>query len=225
MSFIDYFETELGFDKKCPLTELEKDVVRKSLVELDSQEHSGFSASFLIGILRNILKEVPVITKPLVEAHLKVKGQYWEPSPDDIRFVSTVEDEIDFENLMKQCIKGVIDLLFLHPEINHKVVLMYTIRAFSFKPLSALTGEEDEWMEISDDCKQNKRCSSVFLNNGVPSDIDKIFFRRSDGTCFTKTGPGSEVNNITFPYVVPDRYEKRDAETGAVISEAQYFTL
>lgn len=69
-----------------------------------------------------------------------------------------------------------------------------------FKPLGPLTGEPSEWVDHGE-CKQNKRCSHVFIQadrfDGQAYDIDAVVFREPSGTCFT--GRGS-AQPITFPY-------------------------
>lgn len=67
-------------------------------------------------------------------------------------------------------------------------------RLLAGKPLSPLTGEDDEWVNVSmgsaDECFQNRRCSSVFK--------DKRFF---DGKrAYDINRRGREREAITFPY-------------------------
>lgn len=82
----------------------------------------------------------------------------------------------------------------------------YTINMFErlamFKPVTPLTGEDDEWIKINDSTWQNKRCSSVFKNDsGQAYDIEgKIFSRDGGETWFTSSD--SHVD-ITFPYTPP----------------------
>lgn len=63
-------------------------------------------------------------------------------------------------------------------------------RLVNGKPLTALTGEDDEWTDVSEangsPMWQNRRCGSVFKDNKAAWDIDK---------------PGHRVP-ITFPYKV-----------------------
>lgn len=101
-------------------------------------------------------------------------------------------------------------------------------RLLSFKPLSPLTGRDDEWTEVTEMSGyphfQNKRCGSVFKDGqtGDAYDIDgKVFWewfkdeetgepRKSYYTGFESRVP------VTFPYIVPDEpiyeYRKSDAE-------------
>jgi hypothetical protein len=77
-------------------------------------------------------------------------------------------------------------------------------RLLNFEPLSPLTGEADEWNEVSDGVFQNRRCAHIFKDglDGQAYDSQGKVFREPSGACFT--GRESRVN-ITFPYVVPDR--------------------
>lgn len=103
-------------------------------------------------------------------------------------------------------------------------------KLMKFKPLSPLTGDDDEWHDVSEMAGtihyQNKRCSSVFKDgkDGEAYDIDgKVFWewiRTEDGREIKSyyTGRESRVP-VTFPYTVPDEpiYEYRysDAEPPA----------
>jgi hypothetical protein len=99
-------------------------------------------------------------------------------------------------------------------------------KLLDFKPLTPLTGEDDEWVNVSsrggDIHYQNKRRSSVFKHaNGEVYDIDgKVFwdwFKNEDGNAVKSyyTCRESRVP-VTFPYVVPDKpiyeYRHSDAE-------------
>lgn len=100
-------------------------------------------------------------------------------------------------------------------------------RLLCFKPLSPLTGEDDEWNEVSEISGythfQNKRCSSIFKDgkDGEAYDIDgKVFWNwYTDPDTNEKyksyyTSRDSRVP-VTFPYAVPDEpiYEFRESES------------
>lgn len=77
-----------------------------------------------------------------------------------------------------------------------------------FDPIGPLTGDDDEWMDISDSygsrCWQNTRCGRVFKGeDGRAYDIDGRVFREASGVCFT--GQGSRVY-VTFPYAPTTEY-------------------
>jgi len=100
-------------------------------------------------------------------------------------------------------------------------------KLLSFKPLTPLTGEDDEWCDVSEysgtTTYQNKRCSSVFKEGkgGEAYNIDgKVFwewYKDEDGNPFKSyyTSRDSRVT-VTFPYTAPDKpiyeYRQSDAE-------------
>lgn len=106
--------------------------------------------------------------------------------------------------------KAILDLIELFASQGHSgFTASYTINAFNrlarFKPLSPLTGKDDEWNEISPGLYQNKRYSAVFKDkDGTAYNIE--------GKVFTDDGELWYMNmdsrvNVTFPYVVPDKPE------------------
>ena len=100
-------------------------------------------------------------------------------------------------------------------------------KLLSFKPLTPLTGEDDEWCDVSEysgtTTYQNKRCSSVFKEgkDGEAYNIDgKVFwewYKDEDGNAF-KSYYGCRDSRVpvTFPYTVPEEpiyeYRHSDAE-------------
>ncbi len=80
-------------------------------------------------------------------------------------------------------------------------------RLLRFKPLTALTGEEEEWNDLEWGAWQNKRCSSVFKHeDGTVRDVDGIVVSDNGGiTWFT----GKDFQKlITFPYTPPVKPER-----------------
>ncbi len=68
----------------------------------------------------------------------------------------------------------------------------------NWEPLTPLTGDDDEWNEVSDGVFQNKRCSRVFKDgDGRAYDIQGKVFREPDGASYTSRD--SRVY-VTFPY-------------------------
>jgi len=114
-----------------------------------------------------------------------------------------------------------------HSGFSAKYAINILSKLMSFKPLSPLTGEDDEWVDVSEMSGtphyQNKRRSSVFKDgkDGEAYDIDgKVFwewYKNKEGklsktyyTCRESRVP------ITFLYEVPDKpiyeYRHSDAE-------------
>ena len=82
-------------------------------------------------------------------------------------------------------------------------------RLASFKPLSPLTGAEDEWVEVAENLEQNKRCPTVFRknkNNGYAYDIATFVYTRDNGKTWVRIP--SDQKLIEFPYSVPDEPTK-----------------
>ena len=78
-----------------------------------------------------------------------------------------------------------------------------------FEPLCPLTGDDNEWAEVSEGVWQNKRCSHVFKEaDGRAYDIDGRIFREPNGACFTNRN--SRVY-VTFPYTPTRVYLDVDA--------------
>ena len=72
-----------------------------------------------------------------------------------------------------------------------------------YEPLTPLTGDDDEWMEIGDNKYQNVRCSHVFKDNGKAYDIQGRIFREPNGVSFTSRDSHTP---ITFPYTPVSEY-------------------
>jgi len=99
-------------------------------------------------------------------------------------------------------------------------------KLLAFQPLTPLTGEDDEWMDVYEEndgttVYQNKRKSSVFKTHRGAYDIDgKLFWEwHTNETTGEKTkiyfsGYGCAMP-VEFPYTPPDEpiYEYRDTET------------
>ena len=114
-----------------------------------------------------------------------------------------------------------------HSGFSASYAISILTKLMDFKPLSPLTGEDDEWVKHdygNDITYQNKRRSSVFKDaDGSCYDIDgKVFWEwcmpyeegekpyKSYYTCRESRVP------VTFPYIVPEKpeyvYRHSDAE-------------
>ncbi|MBP3886848.1 MAG: hypothetical protein J6F30_04230 [Cellulosilyticum sp.] len=95
-----------------------------------------------------------------------------------------------------------------HTNMSASIVIQLVDRLWSWKPLTSLTGEDDEWTDDLDptgDKWQNKRYSAVFKNKetGECYDIEGRIFAEPNGVTFTCRQ--SRVP-IEFPYMPPDKY-------------------
>ena len=106
--------------------------------------------------------------------------------------------------------KAILDLIELFASQDHSgftapYVAGKFYRLAMFKPISPLTGEDDEWMEVGTGVFQNKRYSAVFKDkDGTAYNIEGKAFT-DDGEVWY-TSRDSRVN-VTFPYAVPDKPE------------------
>ena len=102
----------------------------------------------------------------------------------------------------------ILEMLTVFSEQGHSGTSAGYVRArldklLDWKPLSPLTGEEDEWIdgyEWSDDfAQQNRRCFSVFKDkDGNAYDTSGYAFRDPAGGAFTCR---MSYKPVTFPYV------------------------
>ena len=106
--------------------------------------------------------------------------------------------------------KAILDLIELFDSQSHSgFTASYVAGMFHrlamFKPVSPLTGEDDEWNDVRDGLFQNKRYSAVFKDkDGTAYNVEgKVF--TDDGEVWY-TCKDSRVN-VSFPYVVPDKPE------------------
>jgi len=109
-----------------------------------------------------------------------------------------------------------------HSGFSGRYALNILTKLLDFKPITPLTGADDEWNDVGEDYWQNKRCSSVFKKaDGTCYDIDgKVFwewYRDENGEAVKTYYSGSGCSTpVTFPYTPPDKpiyeYKHSDAE-------------
>lgn len=130
--------------------------------------------------------------------------------------VDWAEEELkryDFDFYGDNMNKAVLEVLKTlsdqgHTNMSASIVIQLVDRLWSWKPLTPLTGEDDEW---ADECDpngnkwQNKRYSAVFKNKetGECYDVEGRIFAEPDGCTFTCRESRVPVE---FPYMPPDKY-------------------
>ena len=89
-----------------------------------------------------------------------------------------------------------------HSGFSSSYAIKIIERLMRWKPIKPLTGEDDEWNKRRDNCWQNKRCSSVFKENGIAYDIDECVISDDGGHrwFYSDIIPNTP---ITFPYTPP----------------------
>ena len=151
----------------------------------------------------------------------------------------TADNEDEMNRMMREHILTMVEVFSNegHSGFSGKYAIDTLTRLLDFKTLSALTGNDDEWVDVSQyggrgdgPLYQNKRCSSVFKDSNGAYDIDgKVFWEWAQrpydedepgypGVKIYKsyyTGSGSRVP-VTFPYIPPKEpiyeYKQSDAE-------------
>jgi hypothetical protein len=149
---------------------------------------------------------------------------------DELNRIGMTEDSSDEMNVAMR--KHILHMMNEFAEEGHSgfsapYAISILTKLMDFKPLSPLTGEDDEWNNLVENYEpvphwQNKRKSSVFKNaDGTCYDIDgKVFWEwcmpYEEGEKPYKsyyTNRDSRVP-VTFPYTVPDKpiYEYRHSD-------------
>ena len=118
-------------------------------------------------------------------------------------------DEDGMQDMMDKCVLDLLQVLADQGHSNHTVHYCLAVfeRLAKFKPLTPLTGEDDEWNEYADGLFQNKRYSAVFKDgkDGRAYDVEARVFSDNGGETWY-TSKDSRVY-IDFPYTVPDKPE------------------
>lgn len=121
----------------------------------------------------------------------------------------------EMQQLMNKNILEVVEVFSNqgHSGFSASYALDIIKRLLDWKPITPITGEEDEWMEVSENMdgstQQNKRCSAVFRENNDNSTayyIDGKVFSDDGGETWW-TGKDSFIP-VVFPFVIPESPER-----------------
>ena len=128
-------------------------------------------------------------------------------------------DAIEMQKMMHDGIIAMVKLFSSqgHSGFSAPYAIAMIKRLLNYEPIGPLTGEDDEWTDLGDGLKQNKRCSRVFSQNGEAYDIEGKVFREPGGQTFTS---GQSRVPVTFPYepvrIFVDVLYERDAEGNVI---------
>ena len=108
------------------------------------------------------------------------------------------DPDADYNGALKPAIMSMVKLFADqdHSGASAPMAIAMLERLLRFEPLSPLTGEDDEWMEVAnprkptDTTHQNVRCPHVF--------------KRADGSAFDLDHKDGFRADITFPYTPGD---------------------
>lgn len=94
-----------------------------------------------------------------------------------------------------------------HSGMSAGYALSILKKVLAYEPLTPLTGEDSEWINVGEGVFQNKRCSRVFRQadrfDGQAYDIDGRVFVDPSGAAYTSSD--SRVP-VTFPYAPKTEY-------------------
>ena len=123
----------------------------------------------------------------------------------ELRLAGLFDEDSDYGGMLGGAALEIVKVFSKqgHSGASASMVTGLVERLMRFEPLTALTGEDGEWIEVSDGIFQNKRCSHVFKENGNAYDQQGRIFREPDG--FTYTSRESRVD-IKFPYTPTQEY-------------------
>jgi len=116
--------------------------------------------------------------------------------------LSFIKDD-GYDGMIKEAVMGLVKLFAEqgHSGFSAPIVVGLFEKLALFKPISPLTGADDEWTEVSDGVFQNKRASHVFKQkdrfDGQAYDINAVVFQDADGSRWTNS---DSFRTITFPY-------------------------
>lgn len=116
-----------------------------------------------------------------------------------------LKDEKDADSFQRSILE-IVDIFARqgHSGSSAPYAIRVLDRLLRYKPLSPLTGEDDEWNDIGD-CFQNKRCYSVFKEDGKAYwNSAKVFSRDGGESWFSDKDSRMEIE---FPFSVPNQPE------------------
>lgn len=82
--------------------------------------------------------------------------------------------DLEYDGMISQAVLQLVGMFGAqgHSGGSASITMTIAARLMRFQPLTPLTGEDDEWMEVTTGVFQSTRCPSVFKENGVAYDID-----------------------------------------------------
>ena len=141
--------------------------------------------------------------------------KYAESELDRVGMTADNEDEMNLA--MRDHILRMVRIFSQegHSGFSANYAILCLEKLLRYEPLSPLTGEDDEWMQVDENLYQNKRCSRVFKDEDGAYDIDGIVFWEwytdpETGEKFKAhfTCKDSRVR-VEFPYTPKTEYKER----------------
>ena len=138
---------------------------------------------------------------------------------NELNIIGLTESEDEMNSSMRKHILHMVDEFSKeeHSGFSARYAISCLEKILKFEPLSPLTGDNSEWIEVSNGLYQNIRCCRVFKENGVARDNEGLVFYNivvgDNGEQHKEyfTNSDSRVE-ITFPYVPKREYKEIDNE-------------
>jgi len=129
---------------------------------------------------------------------------------DELARAGLFDKDSDYGGMMGEAVMKMIEQFADegHSGFSAGMAISAFERLAKFEPLSPLTGDDDEWVEVGTQngkpLYQNKRCGHVFREGkDFAYDIEGRVFREPSGACFTSYDSRIEV---AFPYTPKREY-------------------
>lgn len=139
----------------------------------------------------------------------------YEHALNELKILEDNCKDSDELNMQKVIDNNILELIKIFSNQGHtgataSYVISILNRLLEYKPLTPLTGEEDEWEDISKYQNntpgwQNKRCPSIFKNEKGAYWVEGKIFSNDNGKSWY-TSSDSCVP-VEFPFTVPDKSE------------------
>jgi hypothetical protein len=125
---------------------------------------------------------------------------------DELKYAGLFDEDSDYHSMIGKAVLELIECFSGqgHSGVSAVITANVLYRLLSRLPLTPLMGDDSEWVQVSENLWQNKRCYRIFKdNNGRAWDIEGKVFVNPDGS--TYTDESSKVF-IEFPYMPRTEY-------------------
>jgi len=108
---------------------------------------------------------------------------------EELTIAGLFDKDADYGGALAESVMELIEVFSKQGHSGHSASMVSNLfdKLSRFKPISPLTGKDDEWVEITDGMFQNKRNGAVFKdgNDGKAYFIDAYIKRTPNGHCWS----------------------------------------
>lgn len=125
---------------------------------------------------------------------------------DELKRAGLFDEDSDYGGMLGEAVMELVEVFAKqgHSGFSAGRVLQLFHHVASFKPLTPLTGNDDEWNEVSEGLLQNKRFPAIFkdLHTGKSYNSEgKLYRYKGNSSYFLNKGSRVEIE---FPYFVKE---------------------